>query len=96
MWFSSGGTISVTHTDDYENILCVFDGIKEVVLVDYFKHKKAADMIIDKHKGAYSSMDVDKVDYEKFPLIKDLEYYRLNMTAGDCLYIPYKWFFFFK
>nr|QDG00793.1 lysine-specific demethylase JMJD5-1 [Brachionus koreanus] len=91
MWFSSGGTSSVTHTDDYENILCVFDGIKELVLVDYFKHKKAADMIIDQHKGAYSSMDVDKVDYEKFPLIKELEYYRFNLSAGDCLYIPYKW-----
>lgn len=34
MWFSSGGTSSVIHTDDYENILCVLDGVKQVVLVD--------------------------------------------------------------
>ena len=39
MWFSSGDTKSVTHTDDYENILCVFSGIKEVILVDYYKYK---------------------------------------------------------
>ena len=42
MWFSSGDTKSVTHTDDYENILCVFDGVKELVLVDlvdFYKHK---------------------------------------------------------
>lgn len=39
MWFSSGDTKSVTHTDDYENILCVFSGVKELVLVDYYKFK---------------------------------------------------------
>lgn len=39
LWFSSGGTKSVTHTDDYENILCVFAGTKELVMVDYQKHR---------------------------------------------------------
>jgi hypothetical protein len=45
MWFSSGGTKSVVHTDDYENILCMFDGTKEVILADYYKHKNAVDVI---------------------------------------------------
>ena len=45
MWFSSGGTKSVVHTDDYENILCMFDGTKELILVDYYKHKKEVDVI---------------------------------------------------
>ena len=44
MWFSSGGTKSVVHTDDYENILCQFDGVKEVVLADYYKHKQIIDV----------------------------------------------------
>ena len=39
MWFSSGDTKSVTHTDDYENILCVIDGIKELVMVDFYKNR---------------------------------------------------------
>lgn len=39
LWFSSGGTKSVAHTDDYENILCVISGIKELVMVDYNKFK---------------------------------------------------------
>jgi hypothetical protein len=46
MWFSSGGTKSVVHTDDYENILCMFDGTKEVILVDYYKYKNEVDVII--------------------------------------------------
>lgn len=45
MWFSSGGTKSVLHTDDYENILCVFDGLKELVLVDSYRYKDAIKVI---------------------------------------------------
>jgi hypothetical protein len=45
MWFSSGGTKSVVHTDDYENILCVIDGVKELVLVDYYKYKNIIDVM---------------------------------------------------
>ncbi len=56
MWFSSGGTKSVAHTDDYENILCIIDGQKELVLVDSYKYKKEVDTIIDEIKGSYSSM----------------------------------------
>ena len=34
MWFSSGGTKSVVHTDSVENINCVFSGQKKFVLVN--------------------------------------------------------------
>lgn len=34
MWFSSGGTKSVLHFDAVDNINCVLDGWKEVVLID--------------------------------------------------------------
>ena len=44
MWFSSGGTKSVTHTDDYENILCILDGVKNLVMADSYKHSKVADV----------------------------------------------------
>ena len=60
MWFSSGGTSSVIHTDDYENILCVLDGIKQVVLVDYNKFNSVVETIIDEPRGSYSRIDPDK------------------------------------
>jgi hypothetical protein len=46
MWFSSGNTSSVTHTDDYENILCVIDGRKELILVDYYRFEDIANVIV--------------------------------------------------
>ena len=34
MWFSSGGTKSVLHTDPVDNINCLFGGEKELYMVD--------------------------------------------------------------
>ena len=60
MWLSAGDTSSVTHTDDYENILCVIAGRKDLILVDYNKFENIANVIIDIEDGSYSSMDVYK------------------------------------
>ena len=38
MWFSSGGTKSVVHTDAVDNILCLFRGEKVFVMVDPEKY----------------------------------------------------------
>ena len=40
MWFSSGGTKSVLHNDDVDNINCLFSGTKELLFIDYKKYKE--------------------------------------------------------
>jgi len=90
MWMSSGGTKSVVHLDEYENLNCLVRGGKELILVDRKKHPKGVPL--DKAGETFSSLDVDAVDYHKYPSMADVgEYYYANVTAGDCLYIPYKW-----
>ena len=37
MWFSSGGTKSVLHNDQIDNINCLFSGEKELYMVDKVK-----------------------------------------------------------
>ncbi|KAK6187487.1 hypothetical protein SNE40_005500 [Patella caerulea] len=89
MWFSSGGTNSVVHHDGFDNINCVYRGSKDFIIVDPVKYK---DMVpIDRPEGAYSSIDVDKMDYTKYPTLAKIEYIHAHMEPGDCLYIPYKW-----
>ena len=39
MWFSSGGTKSVLHNDDVDNINCLFSGRKELLFIDYKRYK---------------------------------------------------------
>ena len=34
VWFSSGGTKSVLHYDAVDNINCLFDGTKELVMIN--------------------------------------------------------------
>jgi len=32
-----------------------------------------------------------RVDYTLYPGLAEVEYYSVYLSAGDCLYIPYKW-----
>lgn len=89
MWFSSGGTKSVVHTDSVDNFNCLYRGEKTFVMVDPTKYGDKVDM--DHPEGSYSGIDVDYMDYTKYPDLADVEYYHVNLTAGDCLYLPYKW-----
>ncbi|KAI8518322.1 hypothetical protein Bbelb_043390 [Branchiostoma belcheri] len=90
MWFSSGGTKSVLHNDDVDNINCLYAGKKELVFINFPRYRNKVDL--DHPEGSYSSMDVEAVDFTKYPFMRDVEYHRVNMSAGDCLYIPYRWY----
>jgi len=61
------------------------------VLVNSDKYPEETQVLIDHPDGAYSSADVDRVDYEKFSGIEKFEYYTATLNKGDCLYIPLKW-----
>ncbi|XP_066914737.1 bifunctional peptidase and (3S)-lysyl hydroxylase Jmjd7-like [Clytia hemisphaerica] len=90
-WFSSGGTKSVLHNDDVDNINCLYRGSKELLFIEYNKNKKHVPL--DHPEGGYSSLDVDSVDYTKYPALRFVDqYHHVTMEEGDCLFIPYHWF----
>ncbi|XP_048577961.1 uncharacterized protein LOC5518789 isoform X2 [Nematostella vectensis] len=86
MWFSSGGTKSVLHSDYSENIICSLRGSKEVYLVD----KRHMDNVNVTEMG-FSGVDIDKVDLDKFPGLYNLEHWHVVVKEGDCLYLPFLW-----
>lgn len=57
LWFSSGGTKSVLHTDSYENLHCLVSGRKEFILIE----PHYAEVIGPEHeqKGFYD-IDVER------------------------------------
>lgn len=89
-WFSSGGTKSVLHNDDVDNINCLIRGKKQLLFINYEKYKTK--VTIDRPEGGYSAMDVDALDFVKYPGMREVEYINGTMEEGDCLFIPYKWF----
>lgn len=46
---------------------------------------------MDHGEGDYCSVDVDKVDMNKYPSLQDIPWWSAHMDAGDCMYIPYGW-----
>ncbi|XP_046562648.1 bifunctional peptidase and arginyl-hydroxylase JMJD5-like [Haliotis rubra] len=90
-WFSSGGTKSVLHMDEFDNINCLLDGTKDLVFYD---KKYGPDIEADGYvwDGSYSSVDVDSVDMYKFPRLSGLPWFKVHMEKGDCLFIPYRWY----
>nr|CAB3262760.1 uncharacterized protein LOC100182837 [Phallusia mammillata] len=92
MWFSSGGTKSVLHNDDVDNINCLYRGNKTLTFVSPFQTDEDwVASVIDHPEGTYSDIDVDAVDYVKYRKLSDINYGVVQMKEGDCLFIPYKW-----
>ncbi|XP_071090330.1 bifunctional peptidase and arginyl-hydroxylase JMJD5-like [Haliotis cracherodii] len=91
LWMSSGGTKSVLHSDKLDNLLCVLSGTKDVILID-----KAHQSDVEAHgfvqEGTYSTVDVDSVNLQQYPRLKAVPWHRAHLEAGDCIYIPYKWY----
>ncbi|KAI0221585.1 hypothetical protein LSAT2_027102 [Lamellibrachia satsuma] len=91
IWFSSGNTKSVLHTDSVENINCIFDGDKDIVFVDK-KYKDEVEKVGWQVDGSFSQIDVEKVDMNKYSHLANVPWWRARMEKGDCLYIPLVWY----
>ena len=86
---SQGGSRSHVYNDDVESIFCSLRGHTEYLLMEYTKNKG---YIVDRPQGGYSTVNVEKVDFVKYPNLRKIkEYIKVELSPGDCLYIPYRW-----
>ncbi|XP_022109281.1 uncharacterized protein LOC110989300 [Acanthaster planci] len=90
LWMSSGGTKSLLHRDADNAINCLFAGRKDWIFI----HPSFEDRIpIAKEDveayGGFALLDPDSVDLERFPAFADVDWSYANITAGDCLFLPY-------
>ncbi|GFS18066.1 lysine-specific demethylase 8-like [Elysia marginata] len=91
LWLGSGKTQSVLHFDTLDNLLCLFDGRKDLVLIDS-DYKDAVEAAGFVQEGSYSLVDVDRIDMVKFPRFSEIKWKSVKMKAGDCVYIPRGWY----
>uniref|UniRef100_A0A182M3J5 JmjC domain-containing protein n=1 Tax=Anopheles culicifacies TaxID=139723 RepID=A0A182M3J5_9DIPT len=89
-WLGPKGTISPLHTDPCHNLLCQVFGAKTVILArpeDTDKLYPHDHFILSNT----SQVDAGRVDYERFPLAREVSFHRLTLHRGEVLYIPPKW-----
>lgn len=106
LWFSSGGTKSVIHSDGGFNQHCMFSGRKrwifwhptqhtrsekELGWLDGEKASKTEPEFKDAYGSWYGRVDYGAMDVNKYPGWKKMEYYTMDMEAGDCALIPGDW-----
>ncbi|XP_052889153.1 bifunctional peptidase and arginyl-hydroxylase JMJD5 [Anopheles moucheti] len=89
-WLGPKGTVSPLHTDPCHNLLCQVFGAKIIILArpeDTEKLYPHDHFILSNT----SQVDARQVDYERFPLAREVSFHRLTLHRGEVLYIPPKW-----
>lgn len=88
-WIGPKGTISTMHTDDKSNILAQVMGEKLIILAS----PSDSDNLYP-YEGMLNNttqVDAENLDFEKFPLVKNVKFYRVVLKEGEMLYIPRLW-----
>ncbi|XP_050091623.1 bifunctional peptidase and arginyl-hydroxylase JMJD5 [Anopheles aquasalis] len=89
-WLGPKGTVSPLHTDPCHNLLCQVFGSKTIILArpeDTDKLYPHEHFILNNT----SRVDARQPDYERFPLLREVRFYRVTLRRGEVLYIPPKW-----
>lgn len=88
-WIGPAGTISTMHTDNKHNLLCQILGEKLVILAS----PTEADNLYQ-YEGLLnntSQVDPENLNFDEFPLAKNVKFLKLVLKAGEMLYIPKLW-----
>lgn len=110
LWMSSGDTKSVIHNDGQQNIHCMIAGEKKWIMwrpdndhirtrkMGWISGEEEAKRDPNNFKDAYGAyvglLNVKDVDLKRFPGWGKLRWWSMDLRAGDCAFIPSKWYHF--
>ncbi|XP_071510476.1 uncharacterized protein [Diadema antillarum] len=86
---SATGGKTLLHHDAYSSVHCVFNGTQQWLVMDPGQEEKLYMSESSHHKfGGYCDVNVDNVDFNQHPLVKELEFAKVILRKGDCIYMP--------
>ncbi|RYF75263.1 MAG: cupin-like domain-containing protein [Comamonadaceae bacterium] len=85
-WVGPAGTITPTHHDLTNNFMAQIMGRKRVRLVDSLQAARVYNTL-----HVYSDVDLENVDYARFPAMRDVTVLECDLAPGELLFIPVGW-----
>jgi hypothetical protein len=91
LWFSGIDTCSPLHRDWPENLYAQVFGRKRFLMVHRNQTRRVYRRPFYSGVPNFSRINTDDVDYERFPLFRDVPRIEFEVAAGELLYIPRMW-----
>lgn len=93
IWIGANGTRSLLHKDADHILHCLIVGQKDWMLIDK-KYERKLDLEIVNHQqsSGFSTIDIDRVDMNKYLDLYQVPWYHVTIKPGDCLFIPSRYF----
>ena len=82
-WFGPAGTVTPLHHDLTNNFMAQVYGRKLIKLIPAYHMPN-----VYNHLHCYSEIDMDNIDYERFPLFKKANIMKLILEPGEVLFLP--------
>ena len=93
LWINSGGAKSIIHKDAHNQLNCLLAGSKDWIFINnsYNDWIYQAEEI-DGDQGGFSLVNPDEVNYITFPNFEKIPWTYATVHAGDCLYLPPRYY----
>jgi ribosomal protein L16 Arg81 hydroxylase len=85
-WFGPAGTITPVHHDLTNNFMAQVRGRKRVRMINASQLP-----LLYNHIHCYSQVDLNNIDYDRYPLFKEASIMDVTLSPGEVLFIPIGW-----
>ena len=86
LWFGPAGAVTQLHCDTTNVLMAQVYGTKRITLIPSNQLH-----LVYSLRGAYSHVDCENPDYEKYPLFKDATTIEVLLEPGEVLFLPVGW-----
>lgn len=86
IWYGPKGSITPIHHDLTNNFMAQVRGKKTVRLISSYQLP-----LLYNYKHCFSEVDLLNIDYDRFPLFRDVNILEITLYPGEILFIPVGW-----